>query len=233
MSAGSRAHPTVDARLAAELEYYEDLLPCEILVFSRPLSEDQAGRLADILAGVREQIAEQTQANADRTWTDILRHVPDCAARLEFVRHHVEGEAEGRRCRGCALGEPPPAPASAEEGHVNTQPDGPPPEGPSLETRLAEAVAFYGPETATLLRALAQDLRPDQLEGVLEVVRLVDDAASSVDDAATERWWHRILAHVPSLATSLELVRRHVEDELDGYREECPVCASEEAQAND
>jgi hypothetical protein len=87
------------------------------------------------------------------------------------------------------------------------------PEAPSCSLRafLQYATETLSPELAMRALALASQLPDAQIEALLALLRAMDDRAVATQTDEEDATWQGILAHVPGLAPSLEVIRAHVQ----------------------
>src|SRR4051812_17079788 len=84
-------------------------------------------------------------------------------------------------------------------------------EAPPGHAILQYVVAAYPPELALRLLTFASTLPEDQAKGFLELLRTVDDAAVGRATVQEQVRWQRLLAHLPGLAPTLDLLRAHIQ----------------------
>jgi hypothetical protein len=75
---------------------------------------------------------------------------------------------------------------------------------------LQYVVEAYPPDLALRLLTFASTLPDDQAKGFLDLLRTVDAAAVARTTAEEQVRWQRLLAHLPGLAPTLELLRAHL-----------------------
>jgi hypothetical protein len=86
-----------------------------------------------------------------------------------------------------------------------------PPPSSSFRAFLRYVTAALAPEMALRALTLASELSDAQVEALLALLQALDDRAVTAQTDAENATWQAILAHLPGLAPSLEVIRAHVQ----------------------
>jgi hypothetical protein len=86
-----------------------------------------------------------------------------------------------------------------------------PPPSASFRAFLRYVTAALSPESALRALTLASELSDAQVEALFALLRAMDDRAVAVRTDEEDATWQAILAHLPGIAPSLEVIRAHVQ----------------------
>jgi hypothetical protein len=85
-----------------------------------------------------------------------------------------------------------------------------PPPSASFRAFLRYVTEALSPELALRALTLASELSEAQVEALFALLRAMEDRAVTAQTDAQDATWQAILAHLPGLAPSLEVIRAHV-----------------------